>query len=62
MDGSSLAALGWQPRVEFDAGLSATIDWYRDNRAWWEQARGADWQDWYKRQYQARLAQSIAAG
>ncbi|MGN9778847.1 dTDP-glucose 4,6-dehydratase [Micromonospora sp. H33] len=28
--------LGWAPTVDFDAGLAATIDWYRDNRAWWE--------------------------
>ncbi len=27
--------LGWQPRYrDFDAGLSATIDWYRANEAW----------------------------
>jgi len=28
--------LGWEPVVEFDAGLAATVGWYRDNRAWWE--------------------------
>jgi dTDP-glucose 4,6-dehydratase len=28
--------LGWAPSVEFQAGLAATVDWYRDNRAWWE--------------------------
>ncbi|MER7457836.1 dTDP-glucose 4,6-dehydratase [Micromonospora sp. NPDC126480] len=27
--------LGWAPTVDFDAGLAATIDWYRDNRSWW---------------------------
>jgi len=28
--------LGWQPDYrDFEAGLSATIDWYRDNEAWW---------------------------
>ncbi|SBS74339.1 dTDP-glucose 4,6-dehydratase [uncultured Microbacterium sp.] len=28
--------LGWQPRYrDFEAGLSATIDWYRDNESWW---------------------------
>jgi dTDP-glucose 4,6-dehydratase len=61
MDGSRLAALGWRPNVSFDAGLATTIDWYRDNRAWWEQARGADWSDWYKRQYAERLEQSSPA-
>ncbi len=28
--------LGWQPRFgDFEAGLAATIDWYRDNEDWW---------------------------
>jgi dTDP-glucose 4,6-dehydratase len=27
--------LGWAPRVEIEAGLAATIGWYRDNEAWW---------------------------
>ncbi|MGO9334709.1 MAG: dTDP-glucose 4,6-dehydratase [Acidimicrobiales bacterium] len=29
-------ALGWEPTVRFEFGLEATVDWYRDNRAWWE--------------------------
>jgi dTDP-glucose 4,6-dehydratase len=28
--------LGWEPTVDFDSGLAATVNWYRDNRAWWE--------------------------
>jgi dTDP-glucose 4,6-dehydratase len=27
--------LGYAPQVAFDAGLAATIDWYRANEAWW---------------------------
>jgi dTDP-glucose 4,6-dehydratase len=28
--------LGWLPRyVDFEAGLAATVDWYRSNEAWW---------------------------
>ena len=28
--------LGWQPKhTDFAEGLSATIDWYRDNENWW---------------------------
>jgi dTDP-glucose 4,6-dehydratase len=31
------AELGWEPVYkDFRAGLSATIDWYADNRWWWE--------------------------
>ena len=30
------AELGYAPAVPFGAGLAATVDWYRDNRGWWE--------------------------
>jgi len=37
LDSSKLRSeLGWEPIVDFDAGLAATVAWYRDNRAWWE--------------------------
>ena len=28
--------LGYAPQVPFSEGLAAAVDWYRDNRAWWE--------------------------
>ena len=28
--------LGYQPEVSFDQGLLEVVDWYRNNRAWWE--------------------------
>ncbi len=32
--------LGWSPRfADFEAGLAATIDWYRDNEDWWAPAK-----------------------
>lgn len=34
--------LGWQPRHrDFRSGLAATIDWYRDNEAWWRPQKPA---------------------
>ncbi len=30
------AELGYEPRVPFGTGLSDTVAWYRENRAWWE--------------------------
>jgi dTDP-glucose 4,6-dehydratase len=32
-------ALGWEPTVGFPEGLAATVQWYADNRAWWEPLR-----------------------
>ena len=28
--------LGYQPQVKFEDGLKETIQWYRDNEAWWK--------------------------
>ncbi|OIV37325.1 dTDP-glucose 4,6-dehydratase [Mangrovactinospora gilvigrisea] len=28
--------LGYQPKHPFDEGLAEVVQWYRDNRAWWE--------------------------
>lgn len=28
--------LGWKARTPFEEGLDKTINWYRENRAWWE--------------------------
>ena len=34
--------LGWQPQYrDFEAGLASTIQWYRDNEAWWRPAKKA---------------------
>jgi dTDP-glucose 4,6-dehydratase len=30
------AELGYQPRVSFTDGLADTVQWYRDNRDWWQ--------------------------
>lgn len=29
-------SLDWQPRVDFENGLKATVEWYKENRSWWE--------------------------
>jgi dTDP-glucose 4,6-dehydratase len=36
VDYSKVAALGYAPRMSFEEGLARTVQWYRDNRAWWE--------------------------
>ncbi len=61
MDGSKIAELGWRPRVGFDVGLTATIDWFVANEAWWRAIKADEWDAYYERQYGARLAGSTAA-
>ena len=35
----SEAALGWTAAHDYAAGLARTVDWYLDNRDWWEAVR-----------------------
>ncbi len=34
--GKIQAELGYSPQVPFDQGLADVVQWYRDNRPWWE--------------------------
>jgi dTDP-glucose 4,6-dehydratase len=31
--------LGWRPSIEFKQGLAETVEWYRQNRSWWERLK-----------------------
>jgi dTDP-glucose 4,6-dehydratase len=44
-------ALGWEAQVRFSEGLKLTVDWYRDNAAWWEPIRSGEYRAYYERQY-----------
>ncbi|MFJ3640761.1 dTDP-glucose 4,6-dehydratase [Streptomyces sp. NPDC090108] len=35
LDDRKAQALGFRPRIRFEDGLLATVDWYRQNSAWW---------------------------
>ena len=46
--------LGWLPLVGFDDGIKMTIDWYLENRQWWERIVSGEYQDYYKKMYGGR--------
>ncbi len=46
--------LGWLPEVCFDDGIQKTVQWYLDNRAWWENIVSGEYQDYYERMYKNR--------
>jgi dTDP-glucose 4,6-dehydratase len=46
--------LGWSPQIPFPDGLEATVEWYGNNRGWWERVRTGDYRTYYDRNYGAR--------
>ena len=43
--------LGWLPRTKFDDGIHQTVQWYLDNRQWWEHILAGEYQNYYQAMY-----------
>jgi len=43
--------LGWLPATKFDDGIRMTIEWYLNNRPWWEAILAGEYQDYYEKMY-----------
>ncbi len=43
--------LGWLPATKFADGIRKTIQWYLDNREWWESIVSGEYQSYYERMY-----------
>ena len=57
LDTAKLDSLGWVKRWTLAEGLPATVEWYRENRHWWEPIKRSDaFRVYYERQYAALLA------
>ncbi len=46
--------LGWEPTTTFDEGIKRTIEWYLENREWWENIISGEYQNYYERMYDNR--------
>ncbi len=46
--------LGWVPSLQFEEGLSETIDWYLNNKVWLENITSGAYKDYYQKQYEKR--------
>jgi dTDP-glucose 4,6-dehydratase len=51
IDPTKLENLGWQPTYTFETGIAQTIQWYLDNKEWWEQIISGDYQKYFEKQY-----------
>lgn len=45
---------GWEPRMHFDHGLNATIDWYRTNQDWVQRVKSGEYRHFYELNYVQR--------
>ena len=43
--------LGWLPETKFQDGLKKTIEWYLENRDWWEEIVSGEYQNYYQKMY-----------
>jgi dTDP-glucose 4,6-dehydratase len=60
LDTTKLRSLGWTPQVPFDAGVAATVEWYRANEWWWRPVKEQDpaFRAYYAAQYGMRRSHS----
>ena len=46
--------LAWKPSLQFEEGLSKTIDWYLSNQDWLKSVTSGDYQKYYEEHYSKR--------
>lgn len=47
--------LGWTPKYNFDTGIKQTIEWYLDNKQWWQNILCGDYQNYFEKMYGKEL-------
>jgi len=43
--------LGWSPKYDFANAIEKTVNWYLENKNWWEKIISGEYQNYYKLQY-----------
>jgi dTDP-glucose 4,6-dehydratase len=54
IDPGKLEKLGWRPEYNFETGIAQTIQWYLDNKEWWEQIISGEYQGYFEKQYKIK--------
>jgi len=47
--------LGWLPSLQFEEGLSKTIDWYLNNQEWLNEVTSGAYQQYYEKMYDTKV-------
>ena len=51
IDSGRARTLGWTPAHNFEEALKETVDWYVNNRWWWEKLKKGEFEEYYRNQY-----------
>src|SRR3989344_7316 len=43
--------LGYQPKSDFEDCLEKTVQWYQQNKDWWQKVKSGEYQKYYRTQY-----------
>ena len=43
--------LNWKPKYNFDTGIKQTIQWYLDNKTWWQNILSGEYSHYFENQY-----------
>lgn len=43
--------LGWKPKYTFDTGIRQTIEWYLNNKEWWQNILSGEYANYFENQY-----------
>ncbi len=46
-------SLGWKPSFTFEEAITKTIDWYIENKQWWERIISGEYRQYYSLQYKS---------
>ena len=46
--------LGWLPETKFEDGIQKTIQWYLNNKSWWQEIISGEYRNYYHRMYGER--------
>jgi len=59
LDSAKIHVLGWAPKHNFQQTIQRTVEWYVQNRWWWEEVRDERFAEYYEQQYGKRLAEAV---
>lgn len=51
IDSKKIQKLGWKLEFSFENAIQTTINWYQNNRQWWEKIKSGEYMDYYKTHY-----------